>query len=67
MNNNNFKKNENELGALWIKENNNSKYLTGYIDLGNEKLNIVIFKNKNKKSDKAPDYKIFKKISNKNE
>lgn len=47
-----------EVGALWKKESASGKaYLSGKIDgIGY----VVVFRNKNKKSDKQPDYRILK-------
>lgn len=49
----------NEVGALWIKtsQKTGKKFMSGKIDgIGS----VVIFKNDNKSSDKAPDYRILK-------
>jgi uncharacterized protein (DUF736 family) len=52
---------ERELGALWIKQGNSSKdYMTGHCSVNNEKISVVVFKNNNKSSDRAPDYVIYK-------
>lgn len=46
-----------KLGALWLKTSKNGmKFMTGKI--GEQR--IVIFKVKEKRSDKHPDYEIFK-------
>ena len=61
---NNTKKSEwreRELGALWIKQGNSSKdYMTGHCSVNDEKVSVVVFKNSNKTSDRAPDYVIYK-------
>ena len=61
---NNTKKSEwreRELGALWIKQGNSSKdYMTGHCSVNDEKISVVVFKNNNKSSDRAPDYVIYK-------
>lgn len=61
---NNTKKSEwreRELGALWIKQGNSSKdYMTGHCSVNDEKVSVVVFKNNNKTSDRAPDYVIYK-------
>ena len=68
MNNNNNTKNsewqKRDIGALWKREGQNQKYLSGYVkvdELGLEKeLKIVVFSNKNKNNnEKAPDYRIY--------
>jgi uncharacterized protein (DUF736 family) len=53
-----------DIGALWKKEGQSQKYLSGYVkvdELGIEKeLKIVVFSNKNKNNnEKAPDYRIY--------
>lgn len=65
--NNNTKQNDwakRDIGALWKREGQNQKYLSGYVkvdELGIEKeLKIVVFSNKNKNNnEKAPDYRIY--------
>ena len=61
---NNTKKSEwreRELGALWIKQGNSSKdYMTGHCSVNDEKISVVVFKNNNKSSDRAPDYVFYK-------
>ena len=52
-----------EIGALWKKEGANQKFLSGYVkidELGLEKeVKVVVFANKNKSKDTAPDYRIY--------
>ena len=51
-----------ELGALWTKvsKDKSQKYMTGHINSSLEgKIDIVIFSNKEKKSDKSPDFRIY--------
>ena len=63
----NDNKNENnwtrrEVGALWTKlsKDKSQKYMTGHIQTSLEgKIDIVIFSNKEKKTDKAPDFRIY--------
>ena len=61
---NNTKKSEwreRELGALWIKQGNSAKdYMTGHCSINDEKVSVVVFKNTNKTSERAPDYVIYK-------
>lgn len=52
---------ENNIGALWVKEGQKGDFYKGYITLDNgEKLNVVMFKNNYKKSEKQPDFQILK-------
>jgi uncharacterized protein (DUF736 family) len=53
-----------DIGALWKREGQSQKYLSGYVkvdELGIEKeVKIVVFSNKNKNNnEKAPDYRIY--------
>lgn len=58
----------NNIGALWIKEGQKGEFYKGYITLDNgEKVNMVIFKNDYKSKDNQPDFKILKAKSNKDE
>ena len=55
-------KNNNTLGALWIKKSDgNREYLAGNLDLGPlfPKINIVVFKNDKKEKESQPDYRIL--------
>lgn len=56
-----FEKDPNEIGALWAKESGSGmKYYSGVITIeGAEPLNIVVFLNKKKASEKAPDARIL--------
>jgi uncharacterized protein (DUF736 family) len=57
-----------EVGALWTKlsKDKSQKYMTGHIQTHLEgKIDVVIFSNKDKKNDKAPDFRIY--ISDKSE
>lgn len=51
-----------ELGALWKKEGKNQTYLTGYITSNGQKVKIVVFSSKNKKSENQPDYRIYESL-----
>tara|TARA_B100001094_G_scaffold332630_1_gene405562 strand:+ start:140 stop:409 length:270 start_codon:yes stop_codon:yes gene_type:complete len=51
---------ERELGALWIKQGSSKDYMTGHCSVNNERISVVVFKNNNKSSDRAPDYVIYK-------
>ena len=53
-----------ERGALWKKQGKNQNYLTGIIksldDMGQEVKNkVIVFANKNKTSENAPDFIIY--------
>ena len=55
-----------ELGALWVRNGKNQKYLSGTVNIETmpgvtESLKVVVFTNKNReKNEKAPDYVIYK-------
>ena len=55
-----YEKDPNELGVLWAKSSARGEYFTGSIEIDGTKHQIVVFKNGNKKSDKAPDWRILK-------
>jgi uncharacterized protein (DUF736 family) len=52
-----------EIGALWKKDGPSQKYLSGYLtidELGTKtKVNVVVFSNKNKSKDTAPDFRVY--------
>jgi uncharacterized protein (DUF736 family) len=56
-----------EVGALWLRTSAaGTKYLSGHVSLGAEddleenKERVVVFSNKDKKNDKAPDYRMYR-------
>lgn len=51
-----FEKDPDEIGALWVKSGRKGEYMTG--EIGGVK--VVLFKNGNKRSDKAPDWRVLK-------
>lgn len=52
-----FKKNELEIGVLWLKDGPKGKYMSGLIN-GEP---VVVFKNRNKtEGSKQPDYQVLK-------
>ena len=57
-----------ELGALWIKEGRNQKFLSGHLTVENmpgvtEKVKVVVFSNKGKsENERAPDYVIYRSV-----
>lgn len=53
------------IGALWINEGKNIKYLAGEIELDGKLTKIVVFKNSYKTEEKHPDYRIFVKTGKK--
>lgn len=59
-----------EIGALWKKDSANQKYLSGYLnidELGTKtKVNVVVFSNKNKTKDTAPDFRIYVSLDKNN-
>lgn len=55
-----FEKDPNELGVLWEKQSARGTYFTGSLEIDGEKTKVVVFKNGNKKNDKAPDWRILK-------
>ena len=66
-NNNNNSNNNEELGALWKRtaRNDGQTYLAGHVKggdlgLGEETVKVVVFSNKNKTNERAPDFRIYK-------
>ena len=55
-----------ELGALWVRDGKNQKYLSGHMSVETmpgvtEKVKVVVFTNKNKeKNERAPDYVVYR-------
>lgn len=52
------------VGALWKKEKNGSKYLSGAIDKleqfqGKEKISVLVYVNRRKEKDSQPDFNIL--------
>jgi uncharacterized protein (DUF736 family) len=52
-----------EIGALWKKDGPTQKYLSGYLTIdefgAKTKVNVVVFSNKNKSKDTAPDFRVY--------
>lgn len=48
-------KDENEIGALWLKERDGKKWLSGKIN----GQSVVVFRNERKNSEKQPDYRVL--------
>ena len=57
-----YKRDESEIGVLWEKESARGTYFTGTIEIDGTKHPIVVFKNGNKRSEKAPDWRILKSV-----
>lgn len=55
-----FKKDPNELGCAWEKTGTKGPYMTGKLEIEGIEYPIVLFKNGNKKSPKAPDWRILR-------
>lgn len=54
-----YKKNPDEIGVLWKKQSaKGMEFMSGSLEINGEKINIVVF-SQQKKSEKAPDYKIL--------
>lgn len=51
---------ERELGALWVKNGKSSDFLSGHVAMEGQRVDIVVFRNKNKTSDRGPDYILYK-------
>jgi hypothetical protein len=63
MNTNTTQKNEwreREVGALWMKQGTSQDFMSGHCSIEDQKVELVVFKNKNKTSDRAPDYILYK-------
>lgn len=52
--------NEDNMGALWKKNGPKGEYFSGMVEIGDQKINIVVFPNSYKKSENQPDYRIMK-------
>lgn len=45
------------IGAAWVKEGRNGKFMSGNIEIDGQKVNFLMFKNDRKRPDrKDPDY-----------
>lgn len=55
-----YERDPNELGCLWEKAGSRGPYFTGSLEIDGTKYPIVVFKNGNKRSEKAPDWRILK-------
>lgn len=52
-------KKDDSIGALWSKQGAKGNYLSGYVEVGGQKVNIVCFVNAHKREEKHPDYRIL--------
>ena len=51
---------EKAIGALWLKESKKGvKYMSGVIEIGDAKHEVVVFKNDKGDNDRRPDYRIY--------
>jgi len=49
-----------KLGALWVRTSKaGNKFMSGQIEIEGQKTDLIIFKNKNKKTEKHPDLIIY--------
>lgn len=50
------------IGGLWVKKSkkDGTSYLSGSLDLVSSELRVVLMKNKEKKSDRSPDWIVYK-------
>jgi uncharacterized protein (DUF736 family) len=50
-----------DIGALWIrKSQKGTSYMTGQVELGNTKVDVVVFRNTKKQpGEKTPDFRIY--------
>jgi len=47
------------IGVLWLKEKEGSKFMSGTINNGiHGDITVMVFRNEKKESEKAPDYRI---------
>ena len=55
-----YERDPNELGVLWEKSGRNGPWFSGSLEIDGQKVPIVVFRNGNKRSEKAPDWRILK-------
>ena len=51
---------DNQIGAAWLKNSKNAKYLSGYVEIDGKKHPITLFKNSYKTEKAHPDNLIYK-------
>jgi len=47
------------IGGLWIKQGKSGQFLSGYIEVDGENVNLIAFINGYKKEAKHPDYQVY--------
>lgn len=47
------------IGALWVKKNQRGDFMTGYIEVNGQKIELVCFPNGFKTLEKHPDFRIM--------
>mgnify|MGYP001265588213 FL=1 len=50
---------EREIGALWKREGQKQRYLSGKMTVDGKVVNVVIFVNKFKEKDNQPDFRVY--------
>ena len=48
-----------KVGALWVKEGAKGKYMSGEIEVGSEKISVLVFRNDKDGKENRPDYRVF--------
>jgi len=48
-----------KVGALWLKEGAKGKYMSGEIEVGDQKISVLVFRNDKDGQEKRPDYRVF--------
>lgn len=56
-----------ERGALWLKEGEKGKYLSGYVTVDGEEVNVVVYKNNfyeqdQKEGKNSPYYRVYESL-----
>jgi hypothetical protein len=52
---------EADIGALWIKDGKNGKFMSGKIKVGDQEVPVVVFRNTYKEEgSNKPDYKVYR-------
>lgn len=48
-----------KFGAFWEREGQSGPFLSGQIEIGEKKLNVILFKNNTKAKENFPDWELF--------
>lgn len=49
-----------KIGAFWLREGKKGKFMSGQVEVGGQKVSLLVFKNNRKQpGEKYPDYEIF--------